>query len=316
MKYVSSIVLATVCLLSLLSCSINTLAVRTLGDALSTQSSGSGSGNIFTSDNDPELIEASLPVLIKATEALLDADKENHKLRVTLASMYLLFANTFIDGPLLYTYTDDFSLSQSAKRRAYAYYIKAKVVLKPYFLNKSPTFFTDLGKSDAASNLAFLKLNKNDVGALYYYAAACTLAFSQDPLNSENALEITSAFRMMQEAEKLDYRFMGGMILEYFISYYGSMPEEMNGSLEEAKKYFTKLEALNGAKSPGARLSYALIFLKNDIALSEGEKEKLIKNELEHIIDFDIEKDPGSRLFSVMAQRKALYLLDNYSDFF
>lgn len=316
MKYVSSIVLAIVCLLNLSACSINSFAVRTLGDALSSQSGGSGSGNIFTSDNDPELIEASLPVLIKATEALLDSDKENHKLRITLASMYLLFANTFIDGPLLYTYTDDFSLSQNAKRRAYSYYIKAKRVLIPYFLNKSQTFFTDLSKSETASNLALSKLNKNDAGALYYYAAATTLAFSQDPLNSENVLALPNAFKMMQEAEKLDYSFMGGMILEYFISYYGSMPEEMNGSIEEAKKYFTKLEALNGAKNPGARLSYALIFLKNDKSLSEAEKENLIKNELEYIIDFDIEKDPGSRLFSVMAQRKAQYLLDNYSDFF
>ncbi|MDR0497273.1 MAG: TRAP transporter TatT component family protein, partial [Treponema sp.] len=84
------------CFLPLLaSCSINKLAINSVSNALT----GSGSSDVFTRDPDPELVGAALPFAIKMYEALLSQNPNHHGLLLTTGSLFVMYANAFVQGP-------------------------------------------------------------------------------------------------------------------------------------------------------------------------------------------------------------------------
>src|SRR5512135_925741 len=85
--------LALVVLLS--GCSINKLALRKVSSLLTSTSSS----NVFSSDNDPEFVAQALPFAVKLYESLLGSLPDNTALRVRTGSLYIMYANAFIETP-------------------------------------------------------------------------------------------------------------------------------------------------------------------------------------------------------------------------
>src|SRR5438094_10618357 len=71
-------------------CSLKRVAVNKLGDALA------GSGDTFSSDDDPELIESAVPYSLKLLESLL-AESPNHRgMLIAASSGFTQYAYAFI----------------------------------------------------------------------------------------------------------------------------------------------------------------------------------------------------------------------------
>ncbi|MCP4146828.1 MAG: hypothetical protein GY757_03665, partial [bacterium] len=88
-------VVAVVVLLTTASCSIKKMAMNQVAGALT----GPGSSTVFTGDNDPELVADALPFAIKMYESLLAAIPAHAGLQLQTGSLYVMYANAFIQTP-------------------------------------------------------------------------------------------------------------------------------------------------------------------------------------------------------------------------
>ncbi|MGZ4886319.1 MAG: TRAP transporter TatT component family protein, partial [Candidatus Aminicenantales bacterium] len=76
-------------------CSIETVALNKAAGMLSAPSGA----NTFTQDNDPELVGDALPFAIKFYESILAAVPDHEGLRVRTGSLYIMYANAFLQTP-------------------------------------------------------------------------------------------------------------------------------------------------------------------------------------------------------------------------
>jgi hypothetical protein len=77
------------------ACSINKLAINAVSDALT----GEGSGEVFTGDSDPQLVGDAIPFAIKMYESLLAGNPNHQGLILTTGSLFVMYANAFVQGP-------------------------------------------------------------------------------------------------------------------------------------------------------------------------------------------------------------------------
>src|SRR5690606_15238499 len=87
------VTLAMAALASAGGCSIQRVAVRSLGDMLASGDS------TYASDDDPELIEAALPFGLKLIDGLLEQQPEHRGLLLAASRGYLLYAHAFVAIP-------------------------------------------------------------------------------------------------------------------------------------------------------------------------------------------------------------------------
>lgn len=83
------LLLAVGCILSA-GCSVRSMAVNKLGDALS------GGGTAFATDNDPELVKAATPFSLKLMESLLSESPDHRGLLLAAASGFTQYAYAFV----------------------------------------------------------------------------------------------------------------------------------------------------------------------------------------------------------------------------
>src|SRR5579871_3034632 len=72
-------------------CSIKTMAINTVAGALS------NTGDVFTRDNDPELVREALPFALKLYESLLDSVPRNADLLVATCSGFTEYGYAFVE---------------------------------------------------------------------------------------------------------------------------------------------------------------------------------------------------------------------------
>jgi len=82
--------LTLACALGLAGCSIRSLAVNSLADALAE------SGPVYASDSDPDLVRQALPFALKTFESLLESAPENKDLLVSTCSGFTQYAYAFV----------------------------------------------------------------------------------------------------------------------------------------------------------------------------------------------------------------------------
>ncbi|MDR0635848.1 MAG: TRAP transporter TatT component family protein [Treponema sp.] len=291
-----------------LSVSCKSMALNIVGDALS----GSGAGDVFTGDDDPELVGDALPFAIKMYEALLAANPKHQGLIVMTGSLYVMYANAFVQGPV-----EQLPMSQNIERaagkaRAEKLYIRGANILYDGFEKRYPgiieTFFPqNAGNIDEAKQKQYLaRLKKADVALIYWTAAATLSAYSLAPLNNVDlGLRIPSLIALVQRAYALDPDFNGGSLDDFFVLVYGSLPDYMGGDKAKAETHYQLALKKSGGASAGPYVSYA-----QSIAVPAQDYE-MFKQYLEAALAIDVNEYPSKRLENILAQRKARYLLDN-----
>ncbi len=75
------------------SCSINKMATRMITKSLD------GAQDVFTSDDDPELIGDALPLVLKLYEVMLDSDPDNDGICTSAGQGFVTYANIYIHTP-------------------------------------------------------------------------------------------------------------------------------------------------------------------------------------------------------------------------
>jgi len=277
-------------------CTVNTL----VADALT----GDGGSTVFTGDSDPKLVGDALPFAIKMYEALLDSSPKHQGLRLMTGSLFIMYANAFVQGPAEMLPSGEWRQRENEMKRAKQLYLRGLEILYGA-LDLKYKGFSKAGADEKAFQALLKKCKKEDVGLLYWAVAGGMAAYSLDIFDFDLGTRLPEWRMMIQRAYELNPDYNGAALDEFLLLYYASLPEMMGGSKERAKEHFNKaLEKTNG-KSTGAFISYA------QAICVPAQDYDTFEDCLKKALAVDPDADASTRLVTVINQRKARWLLDN-----
>jgi predicted anti-sigma-YlaC factor YlaD len=261
---------------------------------------------VLAGEEDPELVADALPTFIMVSEALQEADPKDQGKAVALASLYVMYANAFVQGPAAALPDERFEERKAASDRAGALYRRAFKLLSESLERRSP------GVVEAAVNgkADLSKFRKSDLPLLYWSAVSVLAGFGLNPLDFKSAHYLAAAPLFLARAAELDPGWNSGAIFGIFVSYYAGMPDYLGGSLVKAEDCYQKALAYSKGGSASLFVTYAssVCVPKEDYA---GFKATLGK-----ALAIDPNAVPEARLETVLAQRNARRLLAESDKYF
>jgi predicted anti-sigma-YlaC factor YlaD len=292
MKFLRSFGAAAVLAVAFCSCTVIGAASKVQG--------------VLTSEEDPEIAAAVLPTYIMAAEALLEADPKDQSKIVATASLYVMYANAFVQGPASTLPDEKFAERQAANDRAGALYRRAFRLLSGALDRRSPGLVEAAvsGKADLS------RMRKSDVPLLYWSAVSVLAGFGLNPLDFKSAHYLGVAPAFLARAAELDPGWNSGAIYGIYLSYYAGMPDYLGGDPAKADQAYEKALAYSKGGSASLFVSYAtsICVPREDLA---GFKAALGK-----ALAIDPDAAPESRLETVLAQRNAKRLLAESNKYF
>jgi predicted anti-sigma-YlaC factor YlaD len=288
------------CGLIFTGCSINKMAMNAVADALS----GEGSSDAFTGDSDPQLVGDALPFAMKMYEVLLSSNPNHVGLLNTTGSIFVMYANAFVQGPAEMLSSDEWQQREEGMARAKRLYLRGYGYLSTALDTKFKGF-KQANLEDGSLQAILQKCKKEDVGTLYWTVAGGLAAYSIDVLDFELSANIPKWSAMIHRAYELDPNYGGSALEEFLILFYGSLPPLLGGDKEQAKVHFERaLEKSNG-NSASAYISYA-----QSICVP-AQNYDTFKDHLERALAIDPNADTSTRLVTIIGQRKARWMLAN-----
>jgi len=260
-------------------------------------------GDVFTRDDDPELIEGAIPFGLKLNESLLEASPKNRDLLLATCSGFTQYGVAFLErravvlGPDAKYHDEVVHLRQRSFKmnmRGKGYCMRAMELrfkgIEPRLLRNPETALKEA------------KPKKEDVPLLYWTAASWGSAMSLALDKPEISIDLPVVRALAETALSLDESWNKGAIHEMMISLDGQS-EMLGGSPERARKHFARAVELQNGLSPGPYISLAMTVVL--AAQDRTEFEKLLND----AIAIDPEKDPSNRLVILIFQEKARALL-------
>jgi predicted anti-sigma-YlaC factor YlaD len=270
---------------------------------------GTGSSTVFTGDNDPQLVGDALPFAIKIYEALLGEVPDHRGLIVTTGSLFVMYANAFVQGPAEFLPSIHYEERQAARQRAKKLYLRGIDILIRGLEDKAPGIKeASVEKGDLLPLLE--KLEKDDVPLLYWCAAGTLSAFSLDPFDFSLGQEAPDCLAYIDRAYKLDPDFNSGALDDFYVLAYASLPPAMGGNPSLVDLHFRRSLEKSGEKLAGPYVSYA-----QAVALPAQDYENF-RSCLQKALEIDVDADPPNRLVNIISQKKARELLDRAGDYF
>ena len=319
MRKIVFLTLTAVVCLAVPSCSINKLVMNKVSDVLagsggsgkSQKVSESATNTVFMGDTDPQLVGEAIPFAIKLYETLLDKNPNHAGLIETTGSLFVMYANAFVQGPAEMLPLGQYEEKRIQLERAKKLYLRGVEILERGINNKFPGMLGIWGPFENPEFTQGLsKMKKEDIPLFYWYAAGNLSAYSLNAFDISLGLRVPQIIAMMERAYELDSDYNSGTLDELFLIIYGALPEGLGGDREKALIHYQRALEKTGGRSAGPYVSYA-----QSIAVGNQDYEGF-KSNLEKALEIDPEADRGNTLLNVITQRKARYLLERAPDFF
>jgi len=275
------------------SCSITSLGTRAT--------------DAFLSEEDPELVGESLPILLKASEILADSKPKDPNRAVTASSLAVMYAMGFVSADAAGIPSEEVDARTEANLRAKRLLMRAFRRASDAMDHREKGIMAALASGDKS----FLKkLKAKDVPLLYWTSASALGAFSLDPFDPAASRHLASALALLERALELDPDWNYGALQELLVSLAPSLPRELGGGEERAETAYRRaLEASRGLRaSPHVSYASSVCVGRQDYA---G-----FKKALEAALAVDADADPSGRLANIIAQRSARRLLSQAPDLF
>jgi predicted anti-sigma-YlaC factor YlaD len=265
------------------------------------------SGDVFTRDDDLELVGDAIPFGLKLYESLLDSAPKNKDLLIATCSNFTQYGVAYLE-------TEAMVLGEAQhhdevahlNQRALKLYLRAK----GYCLRAMEVRFPGIGQTLLTDPVpALAKAEKKDVPLLYWMAASWGSAISLGVDKPDIVIDMPVVRALADRALALDESWSKGAIHEMFVSL-DSLPEALGGSPARAREHFAKAIELQHGLSPGPYVALA-----TGVALPAQERAEFEKL-LQTALAIDPEKDPSVRLVTLVQQRRARALLDHIDTMF
>jgi tetratricopeptide (TPR) repeat protein len=297
--------LMAIIVLCLTSCVINKLAMNAVSNVLT----GDGSSDVFTGDPDPQLVGDAIPFAIKMYESLLSANPKHQGLMLTTGSLFIMYANAFVQGPADMLPHYEWEEREAALMRSKQMYLRGHEILNDA-LEAKFRGFRNATMENGTLQPILQKCKKEDAGLLYWNVAGGLAAYSIDIMDFTLSANMTKWSAMIHRAYELDPDFGGATLDEFFILFYASLPELLGGDVEQAKIHYQRALEKTGGNSASAYVSYA-----QNISIPAQDYETYRDN-LEKALSINPNANTSTRLVTIITQKKARWLLDNAWTFF
>jgi len=284
---------------ALLGCSVRKLAIHTVANAIAS------GGDVYATDDDPELVGAALPFALKTLEGLLAQDADNRNLLLAAGRGFTQYAYGFVQMPADALGEDDFERAEAERQRALNLYLRAR----GYSLRGLETTHPGIGAhlqqdpTAAASELA-----REDVPLAYWAAAAWGAAIGLGKDRPDLLADLPAVRALLERALALDETWEGGAVHQAFITLEAATPG--SDSMEKAKQHFARAVELSGGKDASPYVTYA-----QSIAIPAQDR-AAFESMLEKALAVDVNARPELRLANTLAQRKARLLQSRVDDYF
>ena len=272
-------------------CFLKSMAVDSIADSLA------GTGDTFSSDNDPQLVGDAVPFSLKLMESVLSATPRHLGLLTALTKSFTEYGYAYVQSNAEYIEDEDYPKAKEMKIRAKKLYVRARDYgLRG--LEARQNNFRQLVNKDPKAAVA--KMKKEDVELLYWTGVSWMAAISLGKSDPELLADRPQAEALIYRAEELDPDFGEGDIQDFLITYEASRP---GGSLKKAKEHFKRALELNKGMSASTYLNYA-----ENVDEAEKNKEEF-QEMLDKALAIDVDQKPAFRLVNLIMQKRARWLL-------
>jgi predicted anti-sigma-YlaC factor YlaD len=265
----------------------------------------------ITGETDVRLVADFFPTALKMYDILHFQNPAHIGLSVATGSLYIMYANAFIQTEAEKLPVSQFDVQNAELERAKMHYLRGRDYILEALTRKYPGFADDItsGDDDKIAR-AVQKLTKDDVNAAYWLGAGWLGAFSLDPLNYDLLLTVPGAVRALEAALVFEPEYSNGAIWDILCAFYAAAPADFGGDPDRAELCFTESVRISEGKLPGPYVTYAQSIC---VPRQDGsEFERMLKTALAVNPD-DV---PEARLATTITLKKARWLLDNKDNFF
>jgi predicted anti-sigma-YlaC factor YlaD len=283
------------------ACSVKQMAVNTVASTLAE------AGTTFTSDEDLQLVGDAIPFALKFYESILESAPKHKGLLLSTCSSFTQYAYGYIETEAEALPLSRRSEIQGLRDRALKLYLRAR-----RYCVRGMTERFGSGTSEALvqnPETVTAKAKQADVPLLYWTAASWGAAIALGLDRPELAIDLPAVRVLGERALALDDGWGKGALHELFITL-DSLPEALGGSPASAREHFAKAVELQKGLSPGPYVALAVGV--SVPAQDRAEFERLLKDALA----VDPDKDPSSRLVTMITQKRARVLLDRGDEWF
>jgi len=281
-------------------CSVRALAVRALGSSLA------GAGDVFASDEDPELVREALPFALKTMEALLAEQPENRDLLLSACSGFTQYAWAFVETDALLAEPTDLAEARRLEDRAVALYLRGRDYCLRVLEAEAPGVREALERRPGEALTAF---GAEDVPLLYWTGASWGAAIGLALDRPELTVDLPAVRALMERVIELDPGWSDGAAHEAMIVL-EAVPESMGGSKERAREHFERALALSGGRRAGTYASLA-----RSVSVPEQDAAEF-RDLLDRALAVETDATPSIRLANLVAQKRARFLLEHVDDYF
>ncbi len=283
-------------------CSIKRIAVNKLGNALAS------TGTTFESDDDPDLVGDALPFALKLMESLLAESPRHTGLLLATASGFTEYSYAFVGQRAERAATENLEEGNALRARARRLYLRAR----RYGLRALDARYPGLRAALENEQLAALsRVRKADVPLLYWTAAAHGLAISASKDDPEMIAQLPVVEAFIQRAMELDEGWNQGALPEFLIDIEaartGVKAAERQARME---RHYQQALRLSG----GLRASLFVSYAENSAIPAQDRAP--FREMLERALAIDPGQHPETRLATLVAQRRARWLLGRIDDLF
>ena len=290
------------CIFLFAGCSIKQIAVNSVADALSADST-----SVFASDDDPELVGEALPFALKSMEAILRATPRHRKLLIATCAGFVQYGHAFILQPAERLENENLEAARKTRERAKRLFLRARHYGIQALDLDQPGFSEAIFTDPAA---AVEGRQRKDVAALYWTGVAWGSAISAAKGDMSLIGDLPIVTAIMEKALELNSDWHNGAIHEFFIVYDSTRSEAGGGGPARVEYHFSRAMELNQGRSISP-----LVLLAESACIKQQNRQRF-EFLLKESLAFDVNRYPEYRLANIMAQRKARYLLDNVDSFF
>ncbi|HEY1306446.1 MAG TPA: TRAP transporter TatT component family protein [Vicinamibacterales bacterium] len=283
------------------ACSIKTMAVKTVANTLS------DTGDVFTRDDDPDLIRDATPFALKLYESLLESVPTHVPLLVATCGSFTQYGYAFLESEADGLDASRRNEAVALRERALKHYLRARGYCMRGIDARFGKGSSQALLQDPAATLK--KAQKSDVPLVYWSAASWGAAISLGIDRPDLAVDFPTVRALADRALALDPTWNRGAIHELMISL-DSLPEALGGNPERAREHFKMAVEIQKGLSPGPYVALATGIAVP--AQDRPEFERLLKEALA----IDPEKDPSNRLVILVTQRRARDLLAHIDEKF
>jgi predicted anti-sigma-YlaC factor YlaD len=281
-------------------CSIRSIAVNKIGDALAE------SGSNFAADDDPELVGDAIPFGLKTMEGLLESAPRHKGLLLAASSGFVQYAYGWVQMEGDMTEATDLARATELRERARKLYLRAR----DYGLRGLEVDFPGLREALVRDPKAALaRTKKVHVPLLYWTAMGWGGAMSLKVNDSEVSVDQPIVEALARRALELDEGWGLGSIHEFFISW-ESAHASVGGSMEKAREHFEKAIRFSKGRRAFPYLTYA-----ESVCVAKQDKAQF-REMLDKALAIDVSRPDDQRLANLLAQKRARWQLGRVDELF